>query len=135
MKNSLALTWKEYTGQNIEPRKIRVIKTNTEFASNRNPYGSLVIKENRQLTQLYYNLLLESLFSTIKNEQNKELATEFILGAMEGDGCVNSKTHGHVIITTNDAEVKILKEICDQSYLSKSSIRQWEGKKNRADLL
>ena len=134
LKNNLALIWREHTRQNIEPRKIRIIKTNTEYASNRNPYGSLVIKENRQLTLMYYNRLLEILFSIIKEEHNKELATEFILGTMEGDGCVNSKTHGHIIITTNDAEVKILKEICDKSYFSKSSIRQWKGKKNRADL-
>lgn len=91
------------------------------------------MKENRLLTLLYYNRLLSYLFKKIVQESDKELATEFILGTMESDGCVNSKTHGHIIITTNAEEIKILKEIADESYL-KSSIRQWEGKKSRGDL-
>ena len=92
------------------------------------------MNEPRQLTQIYYNRLLKYLFDKTMKESNKELATDFICGTMEGDGCVNSKTHSHILISTNAEEIKILKKICDNSYL-KSGIRAWEGSKNRVDLL
>ncbi len=133
LKEKLIKIWFRETGLKIEKSKIRVIKTQTEFAPNRCPYGSLPIKEHRQLTQIYYNRLLEYLFEIIK-EGNKDLATDFICGTMEGDGCLNSKTHAHIIVTTNNLEINILKEICDESHL-KSSIRRWKGKENRVDLL
>lgn len=133
LKNRLSKIWLNKTGSIIENKRIRIIKTETKYAPNRNPYGSLVMKEHRQLTQIYYKRLIHYLFKIIENG-DKDLATDFICGVMEGDGCVNSKTHGHIIITTNNEEIKILKNICDKSYL-KSSIRSWKGKKNRIDLL
>jgi len=134
LKGELVSIWSKKLDLNIENRRARIIKTETEYAPNRGPYGSLSMKEHRQLTQIYYNRLLKYLFSCIIKELNKDLATDFICGAMEGDGCLNSKKHGHIIITTNTNEIKILKEICDKSHL-KSSIRCWKGKPNRVDLL
>ena len=114
--------------------KVRIIQTDIKYAPNKNQYGSLVLKENRQLTQIFYNELLNFLYDEVITKNNKILATNFICGAMEGDGCVNSKTHGHIIITTNNKEIELLKDICDRSYL-KYSIRRWKGKKNRVDLV
>jgi len=134
LKEELISIWSKKLDLNIENRRVRIIKTKTEYASNRGPYGSLSMKEHRQLTQIYYNRLLKYLFNCIIKEPNKNLATDFICGTMEGDGCLNSKKHGHIIITTNTNEIKILKEICDKSHLV-SSIRFWKGKKNRIDLV
>lgn len=134
LKTYLIENWFKKTGLDIEKKKIRVLRTQTESAPNRCPYGSLPLKEHRQLTQIYYNRLLEYLFNIINKEKNKDLATDFICGTMEGDGCLNSKTQAHIIITTNNREIKILKEICDKSHL-KSSIRCWKGKENRVDLV
>jgi hypothetical protein len=134
LKEELISIWSKKLDLNIKGKSVRIIKTETEYASNRGPYGSLSMKEHRQLTQIYYNRLLKYLFDCIIKESNKDLATDFICGAMEGDGCLNSKKHGHIIITTNINEIKILKEICDKSHFI-SSIRFWKGKKNRIDLV
>lgn len=134
LKKELADFWSKKTTAEIEARRVRIIKTYIKYAANRGPYGSLSMKEHRQLIQLYYNRLLMHLFTKIIKKPNKDLATDFVCGAMEGDGCVNSKTHGHIIITTNKEDIKILKNICDNSYL-KSGIRTWKGKENRVDLL
>lgn len=134
LKGELMFIWSKNVDLNIERRRVRIIKTETEYAPNRGPHGSLSMKEHRQLTQIYYNRLLQYLFGIINEFGDKNLATNFICGVMEGDGCLNSKTHGHILITTNREEIKVLKEICDKSHL-KSSIRFWKGKKNRIDLL
>jgi len=133
LKKDLIAIWSGKVNSEIENKRVRIIKTNTIYAPNRGPYGSLSMKEHRQLTQIYYNRLLEYLFKLIIKNSDKGLATDFICGVMEGDGCVNSKTQGHIIITTNTEEIKILKKICDNSYL-KSGIRTWKGKKTRVDI-
>ena len=132
--DKLTATWSKNTNLKIKNMKVRIIQTDIKYAPNRNQYGALSLKENRQLTQIFYNQLLNCLYDKIILENNKMLATDFICGAMEGDGCVNSKTQGHIIITTNNKEIELLKDICNRSYL-KSSIRRWKGKKNRVDLV
>ena len=134
LRDDLINIWSNNINSNIKIRRVRIIKTHAKHSPNRGPYGTLSMNEPRQLTQIYYNRLLKYLFDKTMKESNKELATDFICGTMEGDGCVNSKTHSHILISTNAEEIKILKKICDNSYL-KSGIRAWEGSKNRVDLL
>ena len=55
--------------------------------------------------------MLEFLLNKIKRENNKGLALDFILGVLEGDGSVSAKKRGHIIITSNFKELKILEEI------------------------
>jgi len=133
-KKRLIKDWFKNTELIIKDKNVRMLKTQTKYAPNRNEYGSALIKENRQLTQIFYNRLLALLFKTILKSSDKELATNFICGTMEGDGCLNSKKRGHIMISSNDKEIKILKRICDKSHFKSSSIRKWRGHKNRADL-
>lgn len=90
--------------------KVRIIKSASKSSLKLNKFGCLVMKENRQLTQIYYNRLLEYLFNEIKSKQNKELAIDFICGVLEGDGSV-SPDHGHLTIATNNRELNTLKEM------------------------
>jgi len=111
LRDKIINSWKKNTGIKLEGISVRIIPTKHENASNRNPFGSLIFKENRELTRIYYVRLLNFLFNKIKEEKNKELALDFILGVLEGDGSVSAKKRGHVIITSNFKELKILEEV------------------------
>lgn len=90
--------------------KVRIIKSTSKPSLKTNRFGCLVMKENRQLTQIYYNRLLQFLFNEIKSKQNKELEIDFICGVLEGDGSV-SPDHGHLTIAANNRELNTLKEM------------------------
>ncbi len=111
LKDDLINRWEKDTCIKLKGISVRIIPTKCENASNRNPYGSLIFKENRELTRIYYVRLLEFLLNKIKKENNKGLALDFILGVLEGDGSVSAKKRGHIIITSNFKELKILEEI------------------------
>lgn len=101
--------WKDNTGVIID--KIRHINSKVKTSENRNIYGSLRIKENKELTLLIYNKILHNLIDTIIKNRNKDLALNFICGVLEGDGSPNAKSKGHIHISTNKFEIKTLKEI------------------------
>ena len=111
LRDKIINSWKGNTDIKLEGISVRIISTKHENASNRNPFGSLIFKENRELIRIYYVRLLNFLFNKIKEENNKELALDFILGVLEGDGSVSAKKRGHVVITSNFKELKILEEI------------------------
>jgi len=111
LRRRLARTWLENTSISVNPSKIWVIKAVTLDSANRNPYGSLVIKELRQLTMFYYNELLNHLLKRIKRIGDRSLALEFLCGVLEGDGSPNASSRGHIVITTNKNELKILREV------------------------
>jgi len=92
--------------------KVRVIKSECKFSLKTNKFGSLVMKENRKLTQIYYNHLLELLFDEMIS--SKELAINFICGVLEGDGSVSPHL-GHLVIATNNRELSLLKEALEHS--------------------
>jgi hypothetical protein len=100
--------WERYCKVHIKSKQ--VIFSDSKGFTNRNKYGTLIFKEHRQLTQLYYNRLVLYLLDRIKIDKNAILAKEFVCGVMEGDGCLNAKNRGHIQITSNDKEVKILEE-------------------------
>ncbi|MFH1641466.1 MAG: hypothetical protein ABIC04_01045 [Nanoarchaeota archaeon] len=111
LENKLIHIWKKNTGIELRWIYVRIIPTKYKNAQNRNPYGSLIFKENRELTRIYYVRLLNFLLNKIKRDNDKQLALDFILGVLEGDGSVSAKKRGHVIITSNYKELKILEEI------------------------
>jgi hypothetical protein len=103
--------WEAKTSITLNLNKIRTRKIKASLYSKRNQFGSLVIKENKHLSLLFYNRMLNILFSYIFIEKNKELADDFLLGCFEGDGGVSSKTHAHIILTTNAKEFEILTQV------------------------
>ena len=105
--------WKNNVSYLSDKIKVRIIKSKFEPSLKTGKFGSLVMKENRQLTQIYYNRLLQHLFNEIKLNQDKELAIDFICGVLEGDGSVGPEGRGHLIITSNKKELKILYEIIE----------------------
>jgi hypothetical protein len=109
--------WKEKTGVELSKNKIRIREIEKSPNSKRNRFGSLVMKEHKQLSLFYYNRLLEFLFNKIIEQENQELALDFILGCFEGDGSVSSKTHSHIVLTTNKQEYKILKKLSEISQI------------------
>jgi hypothetical protein len=111
LKRKLMEIWRKETNLDIDERRTRIIKSNCAPSKKANPFGSLVLKEHKQLSQIYYNKLLNLLFDVIKKEKNKKLAFEFILGVLEGDGSVGAS--GELFIHSNLKELKILKEIAD----------------------
>ena len=120
----LVKQWKDKTGIKVEERRVRIIDSNFNYSPKTNPFGSLVFKEHRQLTQIYYNRLLIYLFKKIEITNNQKLALEFILGSLEGDGCVG--VNGDLRIYSNLKELEILKKI--MQFTSYSFSAPIEGK-------
>ena len=96
--------------------KVRIIKSASKPSLKTNKFGCLVMKENRQLTQIYYNRLLQFLYNEVKLKKDKELALDFICGILEGDGSVSSD-HGHLTISTNKEESKALEDMLNYAGL------------------
>lgn len=111
LKNNLRNFWQKNTGITLKDVSVSIHPTLYKHAPNRNPYGTLLFKENRELTRIYYVRLLNFLFDKIKKGNNKQLALDFLLGVLEGDGSVSAKKRGHIIITSNFKELKILEGI------------------------
>ncbi|MFH1376794.1 MAG: hypothetical protein ABIH25_04105 [Candidatus Woesearchaeota archaeon] len=111
IKNYLINAWEKNTPFHIEQKRVRLNFSDKGSSPAINPFGSLILKEHKQLVQIYYNKLLNRLLKEIKVNNDKSLAMDFIFGVLEGDGSVSSKSHGHIIITSNAKELKILEEI------------------------
>ncbi len=110
LKKRLTNKWKEEVDLEIEEKRTRVIHSDCGYSRKTNPFGSLVLKEHRQLSQIYYNKLLKYLFDYIKKNNDSKLALDFILGTLEGDGSVGVRS-GHLMIHSNLRELEILSEI------------------------
>jgi len=108
--------WLQKTGVNVENR-IRVRNILSTLHSKRNEYGSLVIKEHRQLVLLYYNRLISALMTRIF-KGDKDSARNFLLGCFEGDGSPSSKTHGHIVLASSRDEHEILAKIAKVAEMS-----------------
>ena len=105
---------KKWNASGIKVEKIRVRRPiGKNDGLKRSENGSLVIKENRKLTQIIYNTLIKAVAQKIIEEKNEALALDFIMGVIEGDGAANSKTHGHILIASNAREIKLIDDILD----------------------
>lgn len=111
LKEKLLAYWSKEAKIMIPKERIWIYKTETKDAQNRNKYGALSIRENRQLTLIYYNKLLSNLLEEIIKKEDKELALEFLCGVLEGDGAPSAKARGHVVIATNEKEAQILQKV------------------------
>ncbi len=110
-KFKLIKNWRDETRVIIDDKKVRVILTDTKNSANRNKYGSLTIKENKQLVLQFYNRLLNYLLHEINVNNDKQLALEFIYGILEGDGSPSARERGHIHIATNKTDIIILNPI------------------------
>ncbi len=111
LKQSLAERWCRETGINVNHEQARFVETTTDFAPNRNQYGALTIRESRQLILRYYAYLIKALLCKIKSEP--ESGFDFICGILEGDGCANAKSRGHISIASNEFENKTITDVLD----------------------
>lgn len=111
LKNNLRGLWQKNTSIALKNISVMIHLTQYEDAPNRNPYGTLILKENRELTRIYYVRLLQFLFNEIKKNKNRKIALDFILGVLEGDGCPGPEKRGHIVIATNSEDSLVLEEI------------------------
>lgn len=127
LKNNLRKLWQKKTG--IKLKDVRVSIYPTQYnAPNRNLYGTLIFRENRELTRIYYVRLLKFLLNKIKKEKNQKLALEFILGVLEGDGSPGAPGRGHVMIATNLEDSQILNEILNSTKMKFKIRKEGENK-------
>lgn len=126
IKKKLTKLWKNKAG--IKPHKFRIRDSTGNFHPHRNHYGSLIIREHRQILLDFYNALLNSLIEKILLSKDKKLATDFICGVMEGDGCAPSKKRGFVAISANKKEFGILKNILQIIEINYSAVKEGENK-------
>jgi len=117
LKGNLRELWQNNTGIILKNISVRILPTPYKNTPNRNLYGTLIFKENRELPRIYYVRLLRVLIDKIKKENNQQLALDFILGVLEGDGSVGPRKRGHLVIATNLIDSQILKRILDSTNL------------------
>jgi len=121
LKKDLAEIWQKEVG--IKVNKFRIRKPAGKLISKWNKYGTLVIREHRQILLNFYNALLRLLIKEIFSKKNKKLAIDFLCGVMEGDGCVPAKKRGHISIATNKNDIHILKNILDVASIKSKIVR------------
>lgn len=109
LKKNLIEIWQKEVGINVN--KFRIREPSGKSISKWNKYGTLVIREHRQILLDIYNALLKLLMKEILLKKDKELASDFICGVMEGDGCVPARKRGHVTIWANKNDIHILGKI------------------------
>jgi antitoxin component of MazEF toxin-antitoxin module len=126
--NRIAGLWYANCGTKITHKNINIRISKSGIHTNRNKFGTLVLKEHRQLTQIYYNRLLSYLLYTIKKEKNSKLAQRFVCGVMEGDGCLNARTRGHIQIATNEKDLQTITQFLKYSKLEFHEHHERNGK-------
>jgi len=115
LKKDLAEIWQKEVG--IKINKFRIRKPSGKSISKWNKYGTLVIREHRQILLDFYNVLLKSSINEILSKEDKKLALDFICGVMEGDGCASATERGHITIFTNKEDICILENILKRTYM------------------
>ena len=100
--------WKNFTGLEVNKVRQRISHSN---ARNINEYGSFVFGDNRRVTLIYYQRLLDYLIKYIIKKKDKKLAMEFICGVFEGDGSPSATKRGYILIASNEKEYQILDKI------------------------
>lgn len=126
IKKWLKKGWKKRV--NIKVDKFRIIKPKGKRSLKHNKYGTLVIREHRQILLDFYNSLLNSLIKEILSKKDRRLAIDFICGVLEGDGSVSAKKQGHITIHTNKYEYQTLKDVIDVSGVKSKVCRAGENK-------
>jgi len=109
LKKNLARIWKDKTSIRIS--KFRIRKPEGKCFLKWNRYGTLVIREHRQILLDIYNFLLKRLIKEILSLRSKKLAIDFICGVMEGDGYSAANPQGSVSIWSNKNDIGILEKI------------------------
>jgi hypothetical protein len=117
IKSKLSKAWFDKTGILVNKNKIRMRFINDSIYSKRNEFGSLIMKENRQLVLLFYVRMLDFLIKRIIDDKNKALAIDFILGCFEGDGNPGPESHPYIMLTTNKNDHVVLEKISSISGL------------------
>jgi hypothetical protein len=100
--------WEKVCGIKVKSIRTRIINGNSLKT---HLYGSLVIRENRKVTLLYYQKLLDYVISYIINKKNKMAAINFICGVLEGDGSPSARKRGYIIISSNKEDAATLQKI------------------------
>jgi len=121
-KESLTKIWESEVGIKVD--KFRIRKPSGKLISKWNKYGTLIIREHRQILLDIYNTLLKLLIKEILTKRDKKLAIDFICGVMEGDGCVPARKRGHIIIWTNRNDIGILEDILRGAQIKFCPIRE-----------
>ncbi|MDA2935629.1 hypothetical protein MYX06_00200 [Patescibacteria group bacterium AH-259-L05] len=115
LKKNLVEVWGNNAG--IKVNKFRIREPEGKLVAKWNQYGTLIIREHRQILLDLYNALLKLLIKEILSKENKKLALDFICGVMEGDGCASATKRGHVMIFTNKKEIFILRDILKKAQI------------------
>ena len=112
LKNSLKKKWLTASKINIERFRIHKSINYSNRKTKRNPNGTLIIREHKQILLIIYQCLSNILLEKIIREKNKYLAMEFIFGVLEGDGYPLPNGRG-IAITFDRTSYDVLKKVFD----------------------
>lgn len=126
LKRKLAKIWETEVGIKVD--KFRIRKPTGKLISKWNKYGTLVIREHRQILLDFYNALLNSLIKEILSKNNKRLAIDFLCGVMEGDGSASASERGHILFFSNKTDKSILKKVLKVTGMNFTITKEGENK-------
>lgn len=110
IESRLKRIWEKKT--NIKINKFRIHKSiGGKSYGKHNQYGTLIIREHRQILLDIYNGLLKILINEILSKKNKDIGMSFLCGVIEGDGCAPARKRGHISVALNRKSSDILKNI------------------------
>ncbi len=127
-REKLTKGWENEVG--IEIDRFRIREPEGKRLAKRNEYGTLVIREARQILFDVYKRLLNLSIEKIITTQDKELAMDFILGVLEGDGAIPAKKRSHIQICTNEVQSSTLGKILEVTDMSFKKYKEEENKYN-----
>jgi bifunctional DNA-binding transcriptional regulator/antitoxin component of YhaV-PrlF toxin-antitoxin module len=129
VKTNLSNVWQKELGVKIS--KFRIRKPTGKSISKQSEYGTLIIREHRQILLDAYNFLLNLLIKEILTKRDRNLAFGFLCGVMEGDGCVPARKRGHIVISSNKKDIHILENVLQVAEIKFKRITE---KKNKYSL-
>lgn len=103
--------WKDNAG--IEIDNTDTNESDVETALNRNEYGSVYMREHKQLLGEFYNELLDFVCRKIINGEYDALP--FVLGMLEGDGSTCSTKRAHIEQTVARSKIDTVEKIYKQA--------------------
>lgn len=125
-REKLTKGWENEVG--IEIDRFRIRKPEGKRLLKRNEYGTLVIREARQILFDVYKSLLNLSIEKIITTQDEELAVDFVLGVLEGDGAIPARKRSHIQICTNEVQSSTLEKILEVTGIN---FKKYEEGKNK----
>ena len=126
IRQSLYEYWNSISGISLAKENITIRKSNLQSRKKTkiNKYGTLHIRESRELITLFYVKVLEKITNFLLDSKNSKYIWQFLFGVLEGDGYVGTENNFGINISCNIKDKIILDRLLDILDISHSVIKK-----------